>query len=138
MVRSSRSSRSRAGGHAADAAARVPAAGEELGPRRRAHRLHEEAVEPCAVLGQRVDVRRAEVGVAVEAQVAPALIVGEDDDDVRLRLLGTQCTDRRKKDGDDEQDGSAHGNLPFSSLNDSVGHRATDMILRSSGFAPGP
>jgi hypothetical protein len=71
------------GRDAAHAAARVPAAGEQLGPRRRADRLHEEALEAGAVLRQRVDVRRAQVGVAVEAQIAPALVVGEDDDDVR-------------------------------------------------------
>ena len=35
-----------------------------------------------AVARQRVDVRRGEVGVAVDAEVAPALVVGQDDDDV--------------------------------------------------------
>ena len=72
-----------AGGDAVDAAARVPAAGEELGPGRRADRLHEEPLEPRPVAGERVDVRGPQVRVPVQAQVAPPLVVRQDDQDVR-------------------------------------------------------
>ena len=44
----------------------------------------EEAVEGRSVAGQLIDIGRAEVLVAVNAQVAPALIVGQDDQDVGL------------------------------------------------------
>ena len=87
MVFSSRLSRSPPVETLQHAAARVIAAGEELGPRRRADRADVEPLEQRAVARQRVDVRRREIRVAVDAQIAPALIVGEDDDDVRLARL---------------------------------------------------
>ena len=44
-----------------------------------------EAFEQRALAGQRINVGRPQVRVSVEAQVAPALVVGEDDDEVGLR-----------------------------------------------------
>ena len=65
-----------------DAATRVPSAGEELGPRRRTNRLDEEPLESRAIPRQGVDTGRPQVGITAEAQVAPTLIVGEEDEDV--------------------------------------------------------
>src|SRR5207248_2068149 len=91
-----------AGGDAADAAARVVAAGEVLDPRRRTDRADVEALEGSPVAGQGIDVRRVEVGVAVGAEVAPALVVGEDDDDVRPTLRRGRGQARRDGEGGQE------------------------------------
>ena len=66
------------------AGARIVAAGEEFGAGRRTHLADIEIVECCPVAGEGIDVRRGEVGVPANAQITPALIVGEDDDDVGL------------------------------------------------------
>ena len=67
---------------AVDAAADVVPAGQEFGPRGRTDRADEEAVQACPAAGQRVETRRGKVRVAVDAQVAPALVVGDDEEDV--------------------------------------------------------
>ena len=41
-------------------------------------------VEHCAAPRQRVDVRRLEVLVATDAEIAPALVIAQDDDSMRL------------------------------------------------------
>jgi hypothetical protein len=38
-----------------------------------------------AVESQRIEVERGEVGVAFDAQITSALVVGENDDDVQAR-----------------------------------------------------
>ena len=73
------------GGHTAHATARMITAREKLGARRRAHGADIKAFEQRALAGQRINVGRPQVRVSVEAQVAPALVVGEDDDEVGLR-----------------------------------------------------
>src|SRR5262249_47487688 len=62
-----------------------------------------EPLEAGAAPGQRVDVRRPQVDVAVQTQVAPALIVGEDDDDVwLLHRPGGRRTGTEQHDGGEE------------------------------------
>jgi hypothetical protein len=61
-------------------------AGEELRACRRANRANEEALQRDAVARQRVDVRRAKLRVAVDAEVAPTLVICQKNDDVRPRL----------------------------------------------------
>jgi hypothetical protein len=73
---------------AADAAARMIAAGEQLGPGGGADRLHAEPLEDRAVAGERVDRGRGEVRVADERVVAPAGVVGDDDEHVWPRRRG--------------------------------------------------
>ena len=58
------------------------AAGHQRRARRRAHRLHVELRELRAARGERVDVRRLDVRAAVEADILPAEVVGDDVDDV--------------------------------------------------------
>ena len=68
--------------HAMDSAARMVAAGEEFGPGGRAERADEEAIEARTVACQAVQVGRGQVRVAVDADVAPALVVGQDHQDI--------------------------------------------------------
>jgi len=57
-------------------------AGEEFRPGRRADLANVEIVKSGAVARQRIDVGRGEVGVAVDAQITPALVVGDEEDDI--------------------------------------------------------
>ena len=66
-----------------DARAVAVAPGHQRGPRRRAGRAHVEIRQADALAMQRVDVRRAEDRIAVAAQVAVALVVGDHQNDVR-------------------------------------------------------
>ena len=143
-----------AGRDAAHAAARMVAAGEELGARGRADRADEEPVEQRAVARQRIDVRRREVGVAVDAQVAPALVVGQDDDDIRrFRLAGGAQAARqqprsRRQDLAARKRRSVHNlpilppekgtvtNNPFSGRQRRGCHRPTTPGLRQSATRP--
>src|SRR4029453_19321910 len=75
--------RFRPGGDAADAAARMISSGQELGTRRRADSADIEAVEDRAITRDGVDSGRREIGIAVDTEVAPSLVVGQDDDDIR-------------------------------------------------------
>ena len=84
------------------------AAGHQGRARRRAHRLDVELRELRAARGQRVDVRRLDVRAAVEADILPAEIVGDDVDDVgfaftRIRLSACAEEHQRasKSDGED-------------------------------------
>ena len=68
----------------------------EAGPRRRADRVAGVGVgEAHALAGEAVDVRSEDLFLAVAAKVAPAEIIGEDEDDVGLGALG-QSWIRRK------------------------------------------
>lgn len=86
---------------------RMPA-GHQAGAGRRADRRHVEAIEPDALRGDAVDVGCGDIA-AVEADVAPAEVVGDDEHDVgrplRPRPLGLpgqrtaeQEDDRREHD----------------------------------------
>ena len=59
------------------------ASGHQAGPRRRAHRLNVKLFEPGAGFGELVDVRCLDIR-AVEADVFPAEIIGDDIEDVRF------------------------------------------------------
>ena len=62
------------------------ATGEQRRARRRANRRgHHEARELPAFLGNAVDIRRADGFGTKTAQVAVALVIGKDDDEVGLR-----------------------------------------------------
>src|SRR5262249_18764159 len=59
-------------------------AAEEARAARRAERIgHERVREPYALVGDAVHVRRFEIAVSGAAQAVPALIVGNDEDDIR-------------------------------------------------------
>ena len=64
------------------AGAIVVPAGQQAGARRRADRRNVEVLEPDALPGELVEVRRLDLGVAVHAEVAVALVVGDDHHDV--------------------------------------------------------
>ena len=72
-----------------DTGTRVVATRHKLSSCRRANRANIEAIQCHALRSEPVDVRGADVGVTVDAQVTPALIIGQDDDDVRfVRISG--------------------------------------------------
>ena len=82
---------------AAYTAARVIAARHEFGACGRADGADVEAVKQRTIARQRVDIRCFEVGVAVNAQVAPALIVSHTKDYVGPRRLGALCEWQNKQ-----------------------------------------
>ena len=90
---------------AAHAGARIVAAGEKFRPGRRANLANVKVVKSRAVAGQRIDVGRGEVGVAVDAQITPALVVGDEEDDI-----GAVRTD----DGNGQQRGQGKKDCDFS------------------------
>ena len=102
-------------GSGVDAGPRVVAAGQEFRARRRADRADEEPSEGGALSRQRVDVRRADVDVAVEAQVSPALVVGQKEDDVgpRRRIRRPAGGDRRGNEREEVQTTRKHGGGPL-------------------------
>ena len=69
----------RAGPHAV-------AARHERGPRGGAHRAHVEALHGGALRGEGVEARRVQDRVPVGAEIAVALVVREDHEDVRVRV----------------------------------------------------
>ena len=87
-------------GDARHSVARGVAAREKLSPRRSAHRLHIESLEPSPRRRQAVEARGRQVGIAVTTQVAPAHVVRNDHQHVGLRLNGKKrCreTDHRQQ-----------------------------------------
>ena len=92
-----------AGGGAVDAATRMVATSEKLGTRRRADRADVEAIERGPVAGEGVDVGGLEVRIAVHAEVAPTLIVRQNNHDVRALVCGATEhgpeTDERQESG---------------------------------------
>ena len=90
---------------AAHAGAGIVAAGEEFRAGRRADLANVEVVKSGAVARQRIDAGRGEVGVAVDAQITPALIVGDEEDDI-----GAVRTD----DGNGQQRGQGKKDCDFS------------------------
>ena len=88
---------------------RLQAVAERIAPghqrraRGRAHGLHVELRELRAARGERVEVRRLDVRAAVEADILPAEIVGDDVDDVGFvrRVSGDTGQGQRKKEGNE-------------------------------------
>lgn len=64
------------------------AAGEKLSSRRSADGLDIEPAEGGPVRRQVIKIRGLDGGVAVQTQVAPPHVVGHDDQDIRVRLVG--------------------------------------------------
>ena len=85
-------------------------AGQDRRARRRADRRGDEGVvEAHALGGQRFEVRGAQASVADAAQAVPALVVGDDDEQVGeplRRRVGRDCAGRGEG---GERDGDEHG-----------------------------
>src|SRR5262249_11044562 len=73
-----------------EAVAKRIASGQKRRPRRRAHGLDVELLEPRALSGEIVEGRRFDVR-AVKADILPAQIVGDDVYDVRTRSAFLSC-----------------------------------------------
>src|SRR5436190_6935518 len=77
-----------ASGDAVDTAARMITPGEKLGARWRANRANVEVLEDRASASERINTRGREVRVAVDAQIAPTLVVSEDNNYIWLGRRG--------------------------------------------------
>ncbi len=75
-------------------------AGQEFRARRRANRAHKKSIKACPITSQRIDVGRGEILVPAQAEVAPALIIGENYDNIRLFSLCEKTNKQRKESGD--------------------------------------
>ena len=82
-----------ASGDAINSESAMVASSQELGAGRGADRLHEEAIEVRAALGERIDIWRRELAITVEGIITPAGIVGEHDDHIGLRRGGEPISD---------------------------------------------
>src|SRR5262249_33779156 len=127
------------------------AAGQQRGPRGTADGLRDvEVGEAHAVASHLVENRRAEVLRSVAAQVAVALVVSEDEDDVRkpgrLRVGGRRRERRQQRRPKDSQENATvseavwHG-YPFRELDGRMSalgrRRASRGLTLSSRRAPG-
>ena len=99
-----------------------PLAGHDAGPRRRADRAGSIGLrEPHSVGSEAVDVRRFVIRAAVAAQVRPAEVVHQDENDVGARRFGGEYSGgHSKSEGCTEQNDHApnlrpeHGDAPKS------------------------
>src|SRR5215218_942594 len=83
------------------------AAGEQAGARRRAYRRGRvEVCEAHAFGGHTIDPRRLDAWRAVAAEIVVALVVGENDDDVRW--AGLRASQGGDRDEDEEECGESH------------------------------
>lgn len=62
---------------------------QKIGSRWRANCAHIEILKRGALSDQRIDFRRREVGVSINAEIPPALIIRQEDDNVRLLSSGS-------------------------------------------------
>ncbi|MGC3957532.1 MAG: hypothetical protein QM813_06110 [Verrucomicrobiota bacterium] len=85
----------RARRHAPDAGEQVIAPGEERRTRRRAGGGDDEVAEQGRLAREAIEVGRAHEAVAVEAEIAEALVVADDQEDVGL-LAGLHGDERRR------------------------------------------
>src|SRR6056297_33744 len=67
---------------AADAGTGVIPAGQELRPCRSTDRADIKVLQRYTVASQGVNVRRIQVAIAIDAQITPALIIGQDQNDI--------------------------------------------------------
>ncbi len=91
--------------YAAHPAARMIPAGEELGACWCADGTGEEAIEQRSLATDRIDVWSGQIRVAVDAQIAPALVVGQDHDDI-----GPGSSRRSVQSGESTQSGASQQN----------------------------
>ena len=77
------------------------AAGEKLGPRRRADRTDIEPCETGPLSGQAIESWRRQVAISILTQVTPTLIVGEDHHEIRTvsrdRMRGCQASEEHQR-----------------------------------------
>jgi hypothetical protein len=64
---------------AVDTAANMMPSGQEFRPRWGTYRTDIEAIKRSTILAQRVNIGSGQIGVSIEAQVAPTLIIGQKD-----------------------------------------------------------
>ena len=90
-------------------------AGQELAARRRAHRRDVEVGEPDALVVQPVEVRRLQHRIAVAGQLAVALVVGDDDEDVGLGcwFIGGGADSWKQNDRADERQSASRRDNRF-------------------------
>ena len=72
------------------------APGQKLRPRRRTHRAHKETIEPRPISRQRINMRRHQIRIAIEAEITPPLIIGQNDDHIRLLRLNPGMSKHQK------------------------------------------
>ena len=113
---------------AVDAGVRRVAPGEERGARRRADGLRVERFQNRAVAGELVEVRRLDVGAAVEAGVGVTQVVGEDVDDVGFRRGGGRGRSSGRRGCEGEKEGKREGEERAER-----GHRGRRSGLRAAG-----
>ncbi|OPZ16261.1 MAG: hypothetical protein BWZ10_01495 [candidate division BRC1 bacterium ADurb.BinA364] len=63
------------------------ASGQQARARRRTDRIHEKAFEARAFAGQAVEPRRVDARIAMRAHIAPALVVCQDQQNIRLAAI---------------------------------------------------
>ena len=73
------------------------APGQKLRPRRRTHRAHKETIEPRPIPCQRINMRRLQIRIAIEAEITPPLIIGQNDDHIRLLCLNPSMGKHQKR-----------------------------------------
>jgi len=93
-----------AGRGAVNAEPGVQPAGEKFGAGRRTDRANVEAFEHRALGRELVDIRRAQVGVAVQTEIAPALVIGEKHHHVGRRVGGANGTETGEEHGKRKQE----------------------------------
>jgi hypothetical protein len=79
--------------HCPTLAAKWIASGQQRRARRPAHRLRIKAGEPGSLLGQPIHARRLVLLVAVTAHIPIALVVSENDEDVRPHSISVERRD---------------------------------------------
>ena len=94
-----------------DAVAELVHARQERRARRRAGRAHVELFEAHALVEKRIQIRGLEQWVPVPSQVAIALVVRQDEDDVRFRrgsFGGPEHGRRRQQQGGEDEESVLH------------------------------
>ena len=71
-----------AGANTANAGFRIVAPGEKLRPGGGTDSANIEVIQDGALFSDGVDVRRGEISIAVDTEIAPSLIVGQEDDHI--------------------------------------------------------
>ena len=93
----------------AHAGAWVVATGQELCACRGTDRTHIKVLKHRPIAGEGIHVRSGEIGVSIDAQVAPSLVVGEEDDDVWLIGSGEVRDASGQNEKEADVNGIAHG-----------------------------
>ena len=81
---------------------------QERRPRGRAHRMHVEGLERCALRGESVDPRRLENRMPLHPEISEPLVVGHDDHDVRAHVRRRNGLQQRETHDQSAQVESTH------------------------------